>query len=191
MRKTTSKPFACRRGAPLGSSRRILYAGGGSAIHRQRQKCEPGSHPLEVRGFALRFAAKWDRWGDCGLGRALKAAGSCCRATRLQRHDRQIAIARHRLGACRDRIDVDGLEAFDITCLGKRHQLGQIRPKPRMRWRLSPKSDIGHNDLACDRTRRHYSQNQDLGITASEATQPCPSDHVLGLDPAMPGCRVR
>jgi hypothetical protein len=40
-------------GVPLGSSRRILYAGGGSAIHRQRQKCEPGSHPLEVRGFAL------------------------------------------------------------------------------------------------------------------------------------------
>lgn len=29
-----------------------LYAGGGSAIHRQRQRCEPGSHPLEVRGFA-------------------------------------------------------------------------------------------------------------------------------------------
>lgn len=31
---------------PLGSSRRILYAGGGSANHRQRQRCEPGSHPM-------------------------------------------------------------------------------------------------------------------------------------------------
>jgi hypothetical protein len=104
-----------------------LYAGGGSAIHRQRQRCEPGSQPLEVRGFALRFADQWDRWGDCGLERDLKAAGSCCRATRHDGDDCQIAIARHRLGACRDRIDLDGLEAFDIARLGKRYQLGEFR----------------------------------------------------------------
>jgi hypothetical protein len=36
------------------------YAGGGSAILRQRQGREPGSHPaLEVRGFAARFAVIW------------------------------------------------------------------------------------------------------------------------------------
>lgn len=30
--------------ARLGSSRRLAYAGGGSAGFRQRQMCEPGSH---------------------------------------------------------------------------------------------------------------------------------------------------
>lgn len=32
------------RPARLGSSRRLAYAGGGSAGFRQRQTCEPGSH---------------------------------------------------------------------------------------------------------------------------------------------------
>lgn len=51
---------------------------------------------------------------------------------RLDRHDRRIAIARHGLRPRRSRIDLDGLEAFDIAHLGERRQLCELRPKPRM-----------------------------------------------------------
>ena len=52
--RRTQAPRSRRNPPLLGSSPHSTYAGGISAGLRQRQACEPGSHPaLEVRGFAL------------------------------------------------------------------------------------------------------------------------------------------
>lgn len=66
-----------KEGARLGSSRRILYAGGGSAIHRQRQKCEPGSHPERFAG-SHSGSHRWERRVCCGKAdlRLLAAVGA-------------------------------------------------------------------------------------------------------------------